>query len=197
MTSFCLLLLGALASFIISRMCKSASLYVFLVCVLLLGFVVGTGVKKVVANTSNTPSQELVVTMAPNPTSQGSTAFVGTVDNQSYEMGQEDGGPERDVPPHGAAPGITAAAPVRTSPNLSDPFRSSGPSRTSPALIRPFPNPSGPSSNLSGHPDLPEPFAAIRPSPAPTRQRQACSGLPPAGCAPPACGAPDLSPPRR
>ena len=71
MTSFCLLLLGALASFIISRMCKSASLYVFLVCVLLLGFVVGTGVKKVV---------------------QGSTAFVGTVDNQSYEMGQEDGG---------------------------------------------------------------------------------------------------------
>lgn len=92
MTSFCLLLLGALASFIISRMCKSASLYVFLVCVLLLGFVVGTGVKKVVANTSNTPSQELVVTMAPNPTSQGSTAFVGTVDNQSYEMGQEDGG---------------------------------------------------------------------------------------------------------
>lgn len=46
MTSFCLLLLGALASFIISRMCKSASLYVFLVCVLLLGFVVGTGVKR-------------------------------------------------------------------------------------------------------------------------------------------------------
>ena len=41
---------------------------------------------------SDTPSQELVVTMAPNPTSQGSTAFVGTVDNQSYEMGQEDGG---------------------------------------------------------------------------------------------------------
>ena len=62
MTSFCLLLLGALASFIISRMCKSASLYVFLVCVLLLGFVVGTGVKKVVANTSDTTSQELVTT---------------------------------------------------------------------------------------------------------------------------------------
>lgn len=92
MTSFCLLLLGAIASFIISRMCKSAELYVFLICVLLLGFVVGTGVKKVVANTSNTPSQELVVTMAPNPTSQGSTAFVRTVSNQHYEMGQEDGG---------------------------------------------------------------------------------------------------------
>ena len=69
MTSFCLLLLGALASFIISRMCKSASLYVFLVCVLLLGFVVGTGVKKVVANTSDTPSQELVVTNVSPPSS--------------------------------------------------------------------------------------------------------------------------------
>lgn len=34
---------------------------------------------------------------------------------------------------------ITAAAPVRTSPNLSDPFRSSGPSRTSPALLQTFP----------------------------------------------------------
>lgn len=47
--------------------------------------------KKVVANTQ-IPSQELVATIALNPTSQGSTAFVGTVDNQSYEMGQEDGG---------------------------------------------------------------------------------------------------------
>lgn len=89
MTSFCLLLLGAIASFIISRMSKSAALYVFLICVLLLGFVVGTGVKKAVANASNTPSQELVVTTASNPTFQGSTAFVRTVDNQSEEMGQE------------------------------------------------------------------------------------------------------------
>lgn len=92
MTSFCLLLLGAIASFIISRMSKSASLYVFLVCVLLLGFVVGTGVKKAVANALDTPSQESVVTIAPNPTSQGSAAFVWTVDNQSNEMGQEVGG---------------------------------------------------------------------------------------------------------
>lgn len=92
MTSFCLLLLGAIASFIYSRINKSASLYVYLVCILLLGFVVGTGVKKVVANTLNTPSQELVVTKALNPTSQDSTAFVWTVDDQDHEMGQEDRG---------------------------------------------------------------------------------------------------------
>lgn len=88
MTSFCLLLLGAIASFIISRICKSASMYVYLVCILLLGFVVGTGVKSVVANTSKTPSQE-VITVASNPTFHGFTAVVWTEDNQFNEMGQE------------------------------------------------------------------------------------------------------------
>lgn len=89
MTSFCFLLIGAIVAFIISRMCKSANMYIGLMCMLLLGFVVGTGLKSAVANVTNNPSNELVVTTASLPTYQGTTAFVGTVDNHYYDMSQE------------------------------------------------------------------------------------------------------------
>ena len=79
MSSFLYLTLGALFALLVSRWHKSPSTYVALLCTLLFGFVVGTGIKDAVANASDVPTQELVT--ASNPTdSDLSSAVVETVD---------------------------------------------------------------------------------------------------------------------
>lgn len=83
MSSFLYLTLGALFALLVSRWHKSPSTYVALLCTLLFGFVVGTGIKDAVANASNVPTQELVT--ASNPTdSDLSSAVVETVDNFEF-----------------------------------------------------------------------------------------------------------------
>lgn len=84
MTSFLYLLLGTFVALLASRWYKNPRMYVTLLCTLLLGFVVGTEVKDVVANTSSTSTQELVIT-ASNPTVlDTSTAVVETVDEFTF-----------------------------------------------------------------------------------------------------------------
>lgn len=88
-TSFCLLFLGVLAAFAIARFNKSATLYVVLLALLFLGFVVGTGVKRVVANAQNTPAKSFEFT-ASIPTTQCSfSAFVQTVNDEDIVLSQE------------------------------------------------------------------------------------------------------------
>lgn len=87
--SFCLLFVGVLAALIVARYNKSAQLYIVLLAMLLLGFVVGTGVKRVVANAQNTPAKSFEFT-ASIPTSQCSfSAFVGTVNDDNVVLSQE------------------------------------------------------------------------------------------------------------
>lgn len=82
-TSFCLLLVGAIASLIIARRCKSVKVYMVLISMLFLGFVVGNGVKSAVANVP-TPIETLFVTPA-SPTVYGSTtAVVETVEDFKF-----------------------------------------------------------------------------------------------------------------
>ena len=80
MTSFCWLLLGAFASFIVARLCRSAKVYISLLLILLLGYVVGTGVKRVVTTTQTTPAKTFAFT-ASHPTA--------TVNDADIVLGQD------------------------------------------------------------------------------------------------------------
>mgnify|MGYP006960460252 FL=1 len=89
MTSFCWLLLGAFASFIVARLCRSAKVYISLLLILLLGYVVGTGVKRVVTTTQTTPAKTFAFT-ASHPTAQCSfTDFSATVNDADIVLGQD------------------------------------------------------------------------------------------------------------
>lgn len=56
---------------------------------LLLGYVVGTGVKRVIASAQLTPTKQFVIT-APNPTTNcSSSAFVWTVDDVNDLLSKE------------------------------------------------------------------------------------------------------------
>lgn len=83
MSSFLYLTLGTIVALLAARWYKNPRMYVTLLCTLLFGFVVGAGMKDVVANASSNPTQELVT--ASNPTvSDSSTAVVETVDEFTF-----------------------------------------------------------------------------------------------------------------
>lgn len=90
MTSFCLLLIGAIVSFIAARLCKDAKVYMHLLCMLLLGFVIGSGVKGAVANASKAPSQELFVTTASSPTLPTLSSAVVKTEAIEQEVASQD-----------------------------------------------------------------------------------------------------------
>lgn len=68
-TSFLLLFVGVLAALLIGRLYKSAKVYIGILLILLLGYVVGTGIKRVVANAQTMPEKQFVIT-ASVPTNQ-------------------------------------------------------------------------------------------------------------------------------
>lgn len=79
-------LIGIIVSLFVARYYKSTVIYAALLLCLSLGFVVGTSVKGVVANTPMTQTQELVT--AANPTHLASSAVVLTVDD-TKDLGKE------------------------------------------------------------------------------------------------------------
>lgn len=88
-TSILLLSIGVLAALVIARLYKSAKVYICILLMLLLGYVVGTGIKHVVANASNIPVKQFVIT-ASAPTNQCSlSTFVGIVNDTNIDLSQD------------------------------------------------------------------------------------------------------------